>query len=392
MNPVKIKTLYVFNKEIWPELLTQKDELSKLSQPYVDYSESGQVTPQFTDIPFEGSFIPYTWIAKNIIPLSNGTHDQIVFHMPTDQWKGGNTNGFTLAGHGRPTVICVHSFQGEQLFNNPDPKWKDRGFYERTQHEFAHAYCDIKGIQDAYEVLNPATGEMETHWKVHDIENAGGLWKQPWFDYIRLTQPQTTGKFASMQKVIDSLKAQLVVITAAINKGKLAILQEEIGAKWIGSPNKMIGRGEYKPEAIVIHIMDGTLSGTDSWFSTSKSMVSSHYGVGKTGTIHRYVREEDTAWHAGLVLNPTWKLIKSGISPNLYTIGIEHEGTADTVWPDAMKQASATLIKDICNRWKIPLDRDHIIGHYEIAGGHRPNCPSKNKGVVDELIALAKSK
>lgn len=244
MNPIKIKTLYVFNKEIWPELLTQKDELSKLGkltigeppieEILIDYSGSNQVTTQFTDIPFED----YLWVSKNVIPLSDGTYDQIVFHMPTDQWKGGSTNGFTLAGHGRPTVICVHSFQGEQLFNNPDPVWKDRGFYERTQHEFAHAYCDIKGIQDAYEVLNPTTGKVETHWKVHDIEGAGGLWKQPWFEYLGLTASIDTSQVSIMKKIIAAATAAVILLkklTAIANKTVIndefvdAVIQVESG-------------------------------------------------------------------------------------------------------------------------------------------------------------------
>jgi N-acetylmuramoyl-L-alanine amidase len=34
----------------------------------------------------------------------------------------------------------------------------------------------------------------------------------------------------------------------------------------IPSPNYTKGRAGYKPVAIVIHIMEGTLNGTDSWF------------------------------------------------------------------------------------------------------------------------------
>lgn len=35
--------------------------------------------------------------------------------------------------------------------------------------------------------------------------------------------------------------------------------------KWIRSPDKGKGRKGYRPEAIVIHIMDGTLAGTDRY-------------------------------------------------------------------------------------------------------------------------------
>ncbi len=154
------------------------------------------------------------------------------------------------------------------------------------------------------------------------------------------------------------------------------------------SPNFWSGRKGYKPEAVVIHIMDGTLIGTDSWFANTTSQVSAHYGIGKSGEVHQYVNEQDSAWHAGRVDAPVWKLIKPNINPNLYTIGIEHEGKPEDVWTDAMKQASATLIREICERWQIPIDRNHVIGHFEIFS-KKPNCPATNKGILDELAAIA---
>lgn len=162
---------------------------------------------------------------------------------------------------------------------------------------------------------------------------------------------------------------------------------------WKGSPNFWEGRQKMKPEAIVIHIMDGSLIGTDSWFfhgsAAEGKPVSAHYGVGKSGEVHQYVKEENTAWHAGGVDNPSWALIRSGLNPNLYTIGIEHEGGPTDAWTEAMKKSSAELIKEISKRWNIPIDRDHIIGHYQIFS-KKPNCPAQNKGIIDELISLAR--
>jgi len=154
------------------------------------------------------------------------------------------------------------------------------------------------------------------------------------------------------------------------------------------SPNFWAGRKGYKPEAIVIHIMDGTLSGTDSWFTNSLSQVSAHYGIGKNGEVHQYVKEEDISWHAGRIDTPIWKLIKLNVNPNLYTIGIEHEGKSDDIWTEEMKQASSMMIREICQRWQIPIDRDHIVGHFEIFS-KKPNCPAVNKKILDELVSLA---
>ncbi len=154
------------------------------------------------------------------------------------------------------------------------------------------------------------------------------------------------------------------------------------------SSNFWVGRKGYRPEAVVIHIMDGTLPGTDSWFANPTSQVSAHYGIGKSGEVHQYVQENDAAWHAGRVDAPVWKLIRPNVNPNLYTIGIEHEGKPDEGWTEAMKQSSATLIREICQRWQIPIDRDHVVGHFEIFS-KKPNCPATNKRILDELVALA---
>jgi len=159
----------------------------------------------------------------------------------------------------------------------------------------------------------------------------------------------------------------------------------------VPSPNFNVGRHIYVPEAIVIHIMEGTLNGTDSWFQSTISQVSAHYGIGKTGEVHQYVKESNTAWHAGRVNLPSWNLIKPAanglyINPNYYTIGIEHEGYADTDWTDETYNTSSGLINDISKRWNIPLDRQHVIGHHEIFS--LKTCPG-NKVDINKLIALA---
>lgn len=166
-----------------------------------------------------------------------------------------------------------------------------------------------------------------------------------------------------------------------INNNTMEIIQKP-------TPNQTKGRGTQKPEIIVIHIMDGTLAGTDSWFASSTSGVSSHYGIGKGGDVHQYVKEADTAWANGRVQNPTYKLYKPNINPNAYSISIEHEGTGTTVWSKEMKQTSANLIREIAERWNIPIDRDHVIAHYQIFSP-KSQCPDKDHKIVDELVALA---
>jgi N-acetyl-anhydromuramyl-L-alanine amidase AmpD len=156
---------------------------------------------------------------------------------------------------------------------------------------------------------------------------------------------------------------------------------------WIGSPNKRYGRAGFRPEAIVIHIMEGTLAGTDAWFLNSASKVSAHYGVGTEGQIHQYVLDTDTSYHAGRRRHPSWRLIRKATNPNLYTLGIEHEGYASTEWSESMKTASGSLIAELARRWAIRLDRDHVIGHREIFDGK--TCPGE-KADLPGLIEVAR--
>lgn len=155
---------------------------------------------------------------------------------------------------------------------------------------------------------------------------------------------------------------------------------------WTGCPESNFRKGRplgFRPEAIVIHIMDGSFSAGEGVFLSEGTQKSAHYGISKEGVIHQYVDENDTAFHAGIVVNPTWALLKPGINPNFYTIGIEHEGRPDDVWPEAQLTASGGLIGEIVARWNIPVDAQHLVRHQEIRA--TKTCPG-NWLQMDELI------
>lgn len=155
------------------------------------------------------------------------------------------------------------------------------------------------------------------------------------------------------------------------------------------SKNFSVGRaGSYPVDVIVIHVMEGTEEAANSWFENEASDVSSNYGIAKDGRIEMYVKEENTAWAQGRVDKPTAKIVlaRPDANPNSYCISIEHEGSGKEGLTDAQKASSVWLIQDIAKRRKIPIDRDHIIGHHEIYS--KKTCPG---GIsVTELVQLAK--
>jgi N-acetyl-anhydromuramyl-L-alanine amidase AmpD len=131
-------------------------------------------------------------------------------------------------------------------------------------------------------------------------------------------------------------------------------------ARWVAasSSNYTAGRGGNPINYVVIHTMEGSYSGSISWFQNPSAGASAHYMVRSSdGQITQMVDDQDTAWHAG-----NWYY-------NQHSIGIEHEGyVADPArwYTEAMYVASAQLTRHLVDRYGIPIDRSHIIGHYQI--------------------------
>jgi hypothetical protein len=119
-------------------------------------------------------------------------------------------------------------------------------------------------------------------------------------------------------------------------------------------------------DRLIVHVAQGTVAGTVSWFQNSRANVSAHYVVGDKGAVVQCVRHEDVAWHAG-----NW-------SYNKHSIGIEHGGWADkrATWTDAKIRASARLAAYCCRRHKIKVDRQHIIEHNRVPGTDH-YCPGR---------------
>ncbi len=112
-------------------------------------------------------------------------------------------------------------------------------------------------------------------------------------------------------------------------------------------------------DSIIIHDGEGTCSGIINAFRDPAHYASSQYVVCKDGTVYQMVRNQDLPWHAG-----NWWY-------NMHSIGIEHEGHSalgSTEYTPAMYLASAQLVKYLTERFKIPRDRDHIIGHDNVPG------------------------
>ena len=118
---------------------------------------------------------------------------------------------------------------------------------------------------------------------------------------------------------------------------------------------------------IVLHITEGsTAAGAISWFFASKAphRLSVHFVIDRDGTVTQLVPITAVAWHASQVNN--------------ISIGIEHVAISNGKLPITPEQieASAQLVHWICTELGIPLDRDHVMSHFEASpkDGHTLCC------------------
>lgn len=154
------------------------------------------------------------------------------------------------------------------------------------------------------------------------------------------------------------------------------------------SPNKTKGRYGQKPEAVIIHTTDGPFQGSKAWVLNESSRVSYHFIISENGEICQLVDTQDTAWHAGVVKEPTWKLLKPNINPNTYTIGVAFAGYAKQKPTIIQIISTIFCVKAICNKYKIQIDEDHIIPHYMIRADK--SCPGPQISVKSLIWMIDK--
>ncbi len=129
-------------------------------------------------------------------------------------------------------------------------------------------------------------------------------------------------------------------------------------AQWSPSPNFEARR----PVLIVIHATEqDSVARSLKTLKTANSggPVSSHYLIGRTGSIHQLVEDDQRAWHAG---EGRWGTITD---VNSASIGIELDNNGGLAFPDVQITALLALLDDLCTRLFIP--RGQIIAHYDLA-------------------------
>jgi hypothetical protein len=107
---------------------------------------------------------------------------------------------------------------------------------------------------------------------------------------------------------------------------------------------------------VVVHVTEGSYTGTLSWFRNRHARAAANYVVARDGRIAHMVPNDRVAWHAG-----------NGYV-NYHSIGVEHEGyvAVDGTITDEEYRSSAQLVASLLRRYGLPADRRHLIGHNEV--------------------------
>ncbi|MGW6965027.1 N-acetylmuramoyl-L-alanine amidase [Streptomyces zaomyceticus] len=147
----------------------------------------------------------------------------------------------------------------------------------------------------------------------------------------------------------------------------------DLGCEWTPAPYRMLSEepGDFgnhdlsdRPynqaiDYIVIHDTEAT------WDTTLKlvqdpTYVSWHYSLRSAdGHIANHLRAKDVGWHAG-----NWYV-------NSKAVGLEHEGflaQGGQWYTEAMYRTSARLVRHLAEKYRVPLDRAHVIGHDNVPG------------------------
>jgi N-acetyl-anhydromuramyl-L-alanine amidase AmpD len=195
------------------------------------------------------------------------------------------------------------------------------------------------------------------------------------YEVIRQGEERTTD---AGQRVALTARPGLSPDTAQLRRAGLRTVSAantecptSVSCEWIPAPYTEFGGSDYgnhdlgdRPASqsikyIVIHDTEGTWDGVLKMVQ-DPAYVSWNYTLRSTdGHIAQHVKAKDVAWHAG-----NWYI-------NAKSIGLEHEGflaSPDAWYTEEMYRASARLVNYLADKYRVPLDRRHILGHDNVPG------------------------
>jgi hypothetical protein len=135
-------------------------------------------------------------------------------------------------------------------------------------------------------------------------------------------------------------------------------------------------------DQIVIHH-----TGCNDIDASAEQIHSWHLNNGWAGIGYHYVIRKDGTVERG---RPEWAIGSHAYGENSHTIGIHLSGDFQQAEPTSQQiEKCAMLVADICERYGIPMDYNHIVGHGELMA---TSCPGKNlQALIDDGTITGKA-
>ena len=185
-------------------------------------------------------------------------------------------------------------------------------------------------------------------------------------------------------------------VTASAAETEVHLPSPWMVEEYLLPPEDFSWEREVPPEYVMLHFTSNVVASRENPYELNavrqifiNNGVSIHYLIDRDGTVYCYIPEERVAWHAGKGSYGGDDRLTNNM--NHYAIGIEIMAigsqadmakylTAEEYlaldptligYTEAQYAALSLLLPEICDRYDIPFDREHIIGHQDYR-------PSKN--------------
>ena len=158
------------------------------------------------------------------------------------------------------------------------------------------------------------------------------------------------------------------------------------GASWRPIPANYTPNGQTSVRGVVVHIMAGTLAGTESWFRNPQARASSHFGTGRSGRLYQWVDTKDRAW-AQAAGNTSW-------------LSVENEGQGGDALTHVQLAYNAEVLAWAHRVYSVPLQvasgpNGAGLGWHGMGGkawGGHTSCPGPRiVAQLPEIVELARN-
>lgn len=152
-----------------------------------------------------------------------------------------------------------------------------------------------------------------------------------------------------------------------------------VSDEWIGTTNFSVRRPNF---VVIHHTAQDSLEQTIRTFTLTRTQVSSHYVIGRDGTVVQMLNDYLRSWHAG---SGRWG---STTDLNSSSIGIELDNNGKEPFSSSQIESLLVLLKRLKSTYNIPTA--NFIGHLDIAPGRKvdPSVYFPWKLLADEGFGL----